>query len=757
MLPYAVTTFLGAFLLFQVQPLMGKFVLPWFGGGPGVWTTCILFFQILLLAGYAYAHGITKWFRQRVQVWIHVVLLAGAVVLLPIAPGEAWKPSAQGNSNPTLQILILLVACVGLPYFMLSSTGPLLQHWFHGRFPGRSPYRLYALSNLGSLLALASFPFVFEPAMTRKTIAFIWGAGLVVYAVLCSICAWNARSRVGLEKPAASASKLENGRPVPRSLQRVLWILLPATASVLLLAITNKICQDVAAIPFLWVLPLSVYLLSFIVSFDSPRWYRRVPFILGLFASIAGVCWCLYAGSEWPLSRQLAVFCATLFICCMACHGEVYRVRPAPQFLTQFYLCIAAGGALGGVFVALIAPRIFDNYYELHWGLLACPFLVGLVCAFEGTQWLPVIATKTNWAALNLLLPLMGFAALDLSLSHLMQGHPMLVKGHMIALRGILWSFAVFLVLYVGFRQRERNGDFWRSRLMACLWLGLGTMLVGGTLWDQARRPNPDKVLSLRNFYGALTLYEHSREDPKDRHLLLQHGRITHGLQFVDPEEAKWPTTYYGPESGVGVALNCISGTNRNLGIIGLGAGTLACFARPGDSVRFYEINPDIIRVAGERFTYLRDCLGKVELILGDARLCLERESPRQFDLLAVDAFSGDSIPAHLLTREAFELYRRHLKPNGILAVHISNHYLDLEPVVLGLAQEYGYGSAIIDYDEVPEDWWLYASTWVLLTNDTGFLRLPGVQAFARSSTLVSRRARRPWTDDFTSLFQVLR
>ena len=349
MAAYALTIFTGAFLLFQVQPLIGKYILPWFGGGPGVWTTCMLFFQVLLLGGYAYAHFTSRWLKPRAQAIVHLVLLAAALALLPITPGDSWKP--HGGGNPTLQILALLAVSLGLPYFVLSSTGPLIQQWFSRAKPGASPYRLYALSNVGSLLALVSYPFFFETHFTRKAQAGLWAWGLVAYVLCCGFCAvrlWKSevrslKSEVQGQKPAASSRGIRSRdtpapaiNPQPSTLNHLLWLLLPACASVLLLATTNKLCQDVAVIPFLWVLPLALYLLSFIICFDSPRWYVRFPFTLALIAALGGLCWALFNGSDLSLSKQVALYCGGLFICCMVCHGELYRLKPDPRHLTGY-------------------------------------------------------------------------------------------------------------------------------------------------------------------------------------------------------------------------------------------------------------------------------------------------------------------------------------------------------------------------------------------------------------------------------------
>ena len=736
MLAYALTIFAGAFLLFQVQPLMGKFVLPWFGGGPGVWTTCLLFFQLVLLGGYAYAHGTSRYVTPRRQAALHLGLLLAAVALLPIVPREAWKPHAGGN--PTLQILVLLTVSVGLPYFVLSTTGPLLQYWFSRTEPGASPYRLYALSNAGSLLALITYPVYFETHFTRRVQATLWGAGLVLYAAGCGWCAlrvWRRDAGVAANAGGTKAEPQEpasSGRPFRSTTQHALWLLLPACASLLLLATTNKLCQDVAVVPFLWIVPLALYLLSFIICFDSPRWYRRFPFTLLLVAALAGYCWALAHGSDWPLRKQISIYCGCLFVCCLVCHGELYRLRPAPERLTGFYLAIAAGGALGGLFVAVVAPRLFTNYYELHWGIFFCAVLYAIVWTFCSPK--PEPRTARFWTAPAVWgFGIVSEAGPDSTLSASRVSFPGLVRNCVSAVVASPWY-----------------------RWSVTALLSIGVVLLGRNLRGQAQRAEAGAVYSTRNFYGVLTVFEYRKDEPLGHNYLLLHGRITHGFQFVDPVQSRWPVSYYGEGSGVNLAWNALPPAPRRLGVVGLGTGTLASFARPGDYVRFYEINPEVKRLATSQFTYVSNCAGRVEIALGDARLTMEQEAPQRFDMLALDAFSSDSIPVHLLTREALELYSRHLKPDGVLAVHISNHFLNLEPVVLQLARALDFDTAIIDCDESDEQWWLYASTWVLLSHNHSLLKSHEI---AQAATAPNQKnpAVPLWTDDFASLYQILK
>ena len=771
MTAYALTIFTGAFLLFQVQPLIGKYILPWFGGGPGVWTTCMLFFQVLLLGGYAYAHFTSRWLKPRTQAVAHFVLLAAALALLPITPSDSWKP--HGGGNPTLQILALLAVSLGLPYFVLSTTGPLIQQWFSRARPGVSPYRLYALSNVGSLLALVSYPFFFETHFPRKAQAGLWAWGLVAYVLCCGFCAvrlWKLEGRrqkvegrmqkaeagVAEQAPEATAAAINSQ---PSTLNYFLWLLLPACASVLLLATTNKLCQDVAVIPFLWVVPLALYLLSFIICFDSPRWYVRFPFTLALIAALGGLCWALYNGADLSLSRQVALYCGGLFVCCMVCHGELYRLKPDPRHLTGFYLMIAAGGALGGMFVAIAAPLLFTDYYELHWGLLLCGLLFLVVCATDRAAFGSALEPKApcvqaSWRWMACALTFLVFGGLDQAIAWLPAHTKALSKGFVIGLRIGMWTLVALGVASWIARRKFRGFRHWR--FLTCAWLSLGLVALGVTLWMQARDTGSERVYRSRNFYGVLTVYEHEKNQPLSHYFLLQHGRITHGLQFADPVQATWPISYYGKDSGIGLAVDALPAGPRRIGVVGLGTGTMAAFGRAGDYLRFYEINPQVLAVATSWFSYLPKCPGNVEVAPGDARLSLEREPPQHFDLLVLDAFSGDAIPVHLLTKEAFETYERHLNTNAIIAVHISNHYLNLEPVVINLARQFGYKLASIDYEEADDEWWLYGSTWVLLSRSEQVINRPAIRDAA--SVVNTNSTKVPlWTDDFASLFQILR
>jgi hypothetical protein len=674
MLLYALTILVSAFLLFQVQPMIAKIILPWFGGSAAVWSTCLLFFQVALLLGYLYAYGLAR-MKPKAQAAVHALVLGASLLVLPALPGPGWKPS--GAEDPAFRILALLTATIGLPYFLLATTGPLLQAWYSRRHAGAMPYRLYALSNAGSMFGLLSYPILFEPFFTTRQQALGWSAAYAGFALLCALAAFSARGAPRLKTEDGA----EAGNP-PGARMHLYWLALPACATLLLLAVSNHLAQNVAAIPFLWVLPLSIYLLSFILSFDGR--YRRDWFLRPLLVALAGMAYVLSGEFENTSVKVLIpLFALGLFVCCMVCHGELARLKPHPRYLTSYYLMIALGGAMGGAFVALAAPRLFRGYYELQVGLAACAVLILLVLREDR-----------------------GSALRDVR-------HPYtLLAG--LAVLGLL--------LYLGVQIRQSASG---ARVMA------------------------------RNFYGGLRVDDVEGMGESQEIRKLTHGTITHGEQFLDAQRRRQPTTYYGPDSGVGLAIR--EGQERGsmrVGVIGLGVGTLATYGRPGDYYRFYEINPLVIEVARREFTFLRDCRAELEIALGDARLSLEREPPARFDVLAVDAFSSDAIPVHLLTREAFEVYFSQMQPDGVLAVHVSNKYLDLVPVVRLAADSLGKEARVVDTDD--EDYNdIFGATWVLVTARPDFFDKPLLRSAAAPAE--GKPGLRLWTDDYSNLFQILK
>jgi len=666
---HAAVIALSSLLLFLVQPLIARLILPWFGGSAAVWTTCMLFFQSLLLAGYAYAHASSAKLAPRTQSLVHIALLAAAAATLPIAPGERWKP--DGDEEPVTAILLLLGAAVGLPYLLLSATSPLVQAWFARARPGGNPYRLFALSNVASLAALVGYPVLVEPYLSNGQQVEGWSWLFGAFALACAVLAL----RSAVPAPAAAAAAPE--APPPRRGDVLHWLALSTTGSVVLLAVTNHLTQNVAAIPLLWLAPLTLYLLTFILAFEG-RLYRSEIFWSFCLVWLMGMAWLLVdTDYQFDLPVQFGMFLSGLFVTCLFCHGELYRLRPAPRHLTMFYLVVSAGGALGGLLVAVAAPLAFNGYYELGLALIAVAFLAALRCAT-----LHELARNMSLAVL------MG--------------------------------------------------------------------VTGAAIYDGLRFQEDVRVAS-RNFYGVLRVKEYGTPGEPSHSRRLLHGVIMHGEQYLHPEYRRTATTYYQHSSGIGAALLARQerpGTMR-VGVIGLGTGTLAAYGRRGDTYRFYDINPRVIELASRDFTYLADSDATIELELGDARLSLEYEPPQNFDVLAVDAFSSDAIPVHLITREALALYLRHVKPDGIVAFHVSNRFLDLVPVVARLARENG-AHAVAVYEGAAEEDSRTQSDWVLVSRDPKALKEKEIEA-AGAEPAGDRENLRTWTDDYSNLVQILK
>jgi hypothetical protein len=666
---FATTIVLGAFLLFLIEPLIAKLILPWFGGSAAVWATCLVFFQTALLLGYLYADATIRRLSPRRQSVLHSGLLLVSLLWLPIAPQVFWR--SHMRVDPAWRILGLLTFSIGLPFLLLSSTSPLLQTWYARRSPDRSPYHLFALSNLASLLALLSFPFLIEPRLSSRHQAALWSIGYALFALCCALSAWISRS-YSLIAPAAAETSQDEAAPALST--KVLWLSLAACSSMMLLAATNHLSENVAPIPLLWVVPLALYLLSFAMVFAKHQFYSRW-FVARLLAVALGAAGYAIYDSSITHAIQISVplFCSALFVVCFFCHGELVQRKPAVRYLTSFYLTIALGGALGAVCVGLLAPHILSGIYELPIVLLLTAILASVVLWHEG------------------------------------------------------WSARIF----------------W-----ACVTVSMGAVLV-----FNVRTMRESTVAMMRNFYGALRIQEF-KTGLKLPYRSLVHGTIEHGAQYLSFPENRNPTTYYGRRSGAGLALRfCCDGPKR-VGVIGLGAGTLAAYGKPGDSFRFYEINPQVVSVANGWFTFLKQSPAKIEIILGDARLSLESEPSQLFDVLAVDAFSGDAIPVHLLTKEAFVVYFRHLKPGGVLAVHTSNTYLRLAPVVKMLAEDADYASRLISSDE-DVTMMVSAADWVLVTRNQEFLNKQ--ETFVGSENIVVPPHLRLWTDDYNNLYEILR
>ncbi|MFM1827552.1 MAG: hypothetical protein RLY67_933, partial [Pseudomonadota bacterium] len=724
LLPYALAVLLSSFLLFLVQPIIAKQIVPWFGGSASVWSACLSFFQLVLLAGYAYSDVVQKIAARRQSI-LHAALLIISLVSLPILASADWKPS--GDEVPLLRILGLLALTVGLPYFMLSTTGPLIQSWFAREqlSPERAQraYRLFALSNFGSLLGLVAYPFAIEPFIGIEEQAWIWSS---LYMAFVAVVVWvglravrrasgAARSEPIGAPPTRTVHERDSGQGTQETdgdLEKVkgiqpgaaihppgwadyaLWFSLAGTATLLLLAISSHITQNIASIPFLWVMPLSLYLLTFVLAFEGRGgrgWYDRSTYLLPSMLIAAFMGWGLVAEDGlMGVTEAVPLYLLGLFLVSFFCHGELAGAKPAARYLTRFYFVLALGGAAGGLTVSLLAPSVAPFYWELPFGLM----LVGVLGA-----WVIMREPRPS-----LLAPI-------------------------------------------------------RSLFLASAGASIG--IVAFYAYEQYQTAFYNNIVASRNFYGTLRVNEsHYRglDAPVKR---LVHGVILHGLQSTDPKLQGKPTTYYSNASGTGLAIQYLQRTKPNeairVGVVGLGVGTLAVYGRSGDHYRFYEINDDVIRFAQEEFTYLGQSAAEISFALGDARLQLEREAPQQFDLLVIDAFSSDSIPVHLITAEAFEVYRKHLKPDGAVAFHVTNRFLRLSPVVQQIAHNAGYMTKLLSHDPDDEgtNALLASSDYVVVTRNKAMLEDKAIRA--AETEIPNIPGLRLWTDDFNNLLQVLK
>ena len=877
------TILLGAFLLFQVQPVISKMILPWFGGTPAVWSTCMLFFQVFLLGGYAYAHFINHVKDQKTLRIVHITLIVIAVCLSPIIPSEYWKPT--DGSNPAVNILMLLTVKVGLPYLLLATTAPLVQTWFGRVYPNMSPYRLYALSNFGSLSALLTYPIFFERTFTTFWQGWMWSVGFMVYGCLIVLLLL----RLPTKKKADSLSEKTNAtldsgksrlreldfvdqlkqlRSNPQSLTQwqdrpkighyFLWILLPALASVMLLVVTHHISEDVAVAPFMWIVPLSLYLITFIICFDHERWYLRRTFAGLAIVSVLAVT----HGEKFMEKRleakakaitktldedtakyklnpvgggilddatarrdlrekdpqfsaleerkkelndwkeffddnvwvEAVVYFAALFFVCMICHGELVRRKPPVKYLTSFYLSVSAGGALGGVFVALICPIIYSTYMELAWGFILSYWLAVLVFAFvcisNWVQWLVPSESAREEITLrerdNKIGTLEALKTMGNSVQFIVAAYFFWTFWNVDEISGMVnLAFFAILTLIVtrlirmfievgGLRfPRNFNRILNHPTFVTCIRLvaiashimiaGVAVGLGYQVYKAEIKLVKFKAVHKARNFYGVLSVREEDEGSIHHRRQLY-HGTIIHGSQLRDDTRNMEPNSYYRENSGVGLALlNFPNRENLHVGVIGLGTGTLCVYGRKGDRYRYYEINPLVKKICLEYFSYIkrkRESGTKVDIEMGDARLTMERELTRadtkddKMDVIVLDAFRSDAIPAHLLTKEALEIYIGRLESDGIIAIHISNRYLDLRPVVQGLADHFQWTAIEVNEEE---------STWVLFTNNKQFLAQPRIISMSEPvSDILNRNKPKPtepllWTDQFSNLLQILR
>lgn len=687
---FAFQIFLSAFLLFQIQPIVARFMLPTFGGASNVWTVCLVFFQIFLLLGYWYAYLLDRWLSPFKQACVHAALVCVSLVAyLPLSVKPAT--GASEYDSPLIAIVYLLVSTVGLPYALISASGPLFQNWFRTQFPHKNTYRLYALSNVGSLLGLLSYPFLIEPVLSLQQQALFWSVGFFLYFLWTLACLWTLRN---VSSIASEPEGIHSGAVNLNAADVIIWVSMAAIATTLLLATTNKITMDIASVPFLWILPLTLYLLSFIICFDRSSWYDRRFWIPLLFVvTIVGLN-ALLRSSTPSIYFQLFAYLSVLFVGCMVCHGELYRLRPNPKLLTRYYLLISFGGAVGGVFVALVAPKIFDGYIELQLSWVALFFVSGLC----------VIATS---------------------------------------------------------RFRNRLFDL-SAQLGWTVWI----VFLSLFLFYFSATEKQNVLQQVRGFYGVLKLV--STELPvnhasgADRYLRLLNGSIVHGGEFYKNDEALFlPSSYYSAESGIGKAIKYTFPDEGGLdvGVVGMGVATISTLCKTCESLLFYEIDQNVVEFERKYFSNLERIRAEgvdANVLIGDGRLLLDQQfelnARPQFDVLAVDAFSGDSIPVHLLTREAIDLYMKHLRAKGVLAIHVSNRHLDLSAVVGSLATDLGLKAALV-LDRPGEDKLTFQSDWIVLSRDDEFFK----RIASDSVSILELQSGHSWTDEYSNLLGVLR
>ena len=676
---FAFTAFLSAFLLFWVQPLLGHFILPWFGGSPSVWTLCLLFFQSILVFGYFYSHLLQKKSLGEKSLWIHGSLLALSCLFLPVIPDESWRPTT--GADPSLRILGLLFVTVGLPYVLLSATAPLLHAWHAARSNDAQGYRLYAWSNGGALAALVLYPMVLAPNLGRVAQSKIWAGAYLLLVLSLVRCGWSARRNKAGESEVAEASWF----PPPPAGDRVLWILLPLLGTLLLTSITQAISQDIGVVPLLWVLPLALYLLSHILAFADKRLYSKKLGRWGAWLACLTLTYALHREHKAGAIEQLILHNGGLFLLCWMFHGELARLKPEGRYVSSFYLSMAVGGALGGCLVGFIAPQVFSSYVELHIGLI--------------------------------------FTAVTLMV--------------------VLW--------------RDSESAFFQGRrLWAWAILGLACVSMTWFLAANIEGRHKKTLFVSRGFFGALQVKTYAlRSAPDDRIRHLLDGRISHGYQYLDPEKRNLPTAYFVEESGVGLAmLYRPDDEGRNFGVLGLGVGTLASYTDPGDSISFYELNPDVVGVAKRYFSFLEDAAGVVNISEGDGRLALERAPYQGFDVLVLDAFSSDAVPTHLLTQEAMKVYWSHMDPKGILAINVTNRHINLLPVIQGHARDLQIPAIFVRH-KAKSIMGSYVSHWILMSTNEDFLGWPPI-AMNTSKPPVGHQGPILWTDDHAPVLPLL-
>jgi SAM-dependent methyltransferase len=713
---FAVTIFMGSFLLFLMQPMIARMALPRLGGAPAVWNSAMLVYQALLLGGYAYAHFLGRLSARR-QAGLHIALLLLAASWLPLGLRGVTMPE---NSSPILWVPWLLLGSIGPLFFAVSAQAPLIQRWVAIQSPGANPYTLYVASNLGSFGGLIAYPLLVEPLLPLASQSLVWSSAYALLLVAMLGCAWI----LPAQRNDIAQNRAETSSGPSLSL-RLQWVMLAAVPSGLILATTTHLTTDIIAMPLIWVIPLGLYLLSFSFAFsDGNRvaeiFSRYFPLILIIAGTMSG------SGRVFNLWSSVLADVILLFGTAVVLHHRLYRIRPDVAHLTDFYLCMSIGGVVGGLFCALLAPAIFDGLYELPLLIIAAALLMPMRADT------PVLTLfQRTW----MLIAGMGLSMLA---GGVFKPQPVAIIAGALVLTAFLARRAI------GYRP-------YFTILLAALILGLGG-------WGEIVKPL-GKSMRMRSYFGIYTI-----DVMRDAHGL-SHGTTIHGVQLLTPGLETYPTTYYIPMSGVGVSLRAapkLYGPEARIGVVGLGAGTLACYARPGQSWRFYEIDPLVAKIARDpaKFSFLSRCLPHAPIEIGDARLSLARQPSRSSDILVIDAFSSDAIPMHLLTREAIANYGRVLSPDGLLLFHISNRYINLKPVLAAAARLDGWQTAYRDYSPPEKDEVRHAgrSVWVAFSRSARTIQsLKDLSPDEGWSSMGNQPAITPWTDDYGSILPLLR
>ncbi len=721
---FSASLLVSAFLLMLVQPMFAKMILPRFGGSPSVWNTCMVFFQVGLLAGYLYSHLTTQWLGVRRQAAWHLLLLTVPLTILPIAVPAGWRPPLQSGYVEAL--LSVLAYAVGLPFLLVATSAPLLQTWFARcrRTSSRDPYFLYAASNVGSLAALLCYPTIIEPRLRLAQQSQLWAIGYLLLVLMTTACAITMWASTGRHRDATDPIGPITDAPPPTTKQRALWVALAAVPSSLLLGVTTYFSTDIAAVPLLWVVPLALYLLTYIIAFsgDRPRWQavtdRILPFLMLI------LCVQMMTNLNQPAWAVVVLHLCAFFVAALVCHQRLATSRPPAKQLTEFYLWISVGGALGGIFNALLAPLLFKTVLEY-------PLAIAFACWLS--RGYPSDTPLRRQRLADYLVP-----TTVLLLTGLFKIAQRAASSHGATAHIVTLGLLCLVPAIICYACRYRPLRF---GLAIGAWLAIGSLASDPVLDTQ------------RSFFGVYRV----RQTAKDYHAL-RHGTTIHGLQCLRADRRREPLTYFTRTGPVGQVFDQFADGSRRLhsvAVIGLGTGSLACYATPGQDWTYYEIDPTVVGIATNPayFTFVRDCLESFHVVLGDARLSLADAPDRAYDLLIVDAFSSDSIPIHLLTREAMRLYFSKLSEHGVLVLHISNRYLGLQPVIGDMARSLGlvcFGNPEVNITPAEMESGKVASHWLVVARQPDDLR--GISADARWKRVEGRADARVWSDDFSNV-----